>query len=67
MRTHLLRTVYPLLADTEIEPDTGCALNDACYAPDEAPPVKAMLSLVVAAAPASDDDDDYYLGGYAGI
>jgi hypothetical protein len=68
MRTHLLRTIYPPAAVADVEPDTGCACNDACFDPDTPPPV-AKLHLDTAGTPANDDadHDDYYLGGYAGI
>jgi hypothetical protein len=68
MRTHLLRTIYPPAAAADVEPDTGCACNDECFAQDTTPPA-ARLRLDTAAIPANDgaDDDDYYLGGYVGI
>jgi hypothetical protein len=63
MRTHLLRTVYPPAATSE--PDTGCPVNDACYADEQTATAKTRLSLI--APPARDEQDDYVLGGYAGI
>jgi len=68
MRTHLLRTIYPPAAAAGVEPDTGCACNDECFAPDTAP-AAARFRLDTAAPPANDDavNDEYYLGGYAGI
>jgi hypothetical protein len=59
VRTHLLRAVYPLPAAMAVEPDTGNASNDECFAPKN---VATPLS-----THPQDKHDDYYLGGYAGI
>jgi hypothetical protein len=66
MRTHLLRPIYPPLA--ELEPDTGCACNDDLYvAPKDEVPLKTTLTAVVSSQLSEDEMDAYVLGGYAGI
>jgi hypothetical protein len=66
MRTHLLRTTYPI--PTDVEPDTGIACNDACY--DSAAQVIAeafKYHIVRLHDPSGERIEEYELGGYAGI
>jgi hypothetical protein len=69
-----LRAVYPLPAAMAVEPDTGHASNDECFAPmavmSAHPPLNVVGAKPLAAALATSpqhEHDDYYLGGYAGI